>query len=497
MKCSKKKNTIQLKNSVIIREFDISGGFRTSRLEFIPDGRNLVDPQHRNGLHCDVIEESSPCREAMIEIDGKVINLGHDDDFSVKNHEVIEGDDSDITLKVTLTNNNGLTVTVFYQIYEDMPFIVKWLALENNSDKAVTVTGCQPEVLTMPADGGLRWRECDRKVYTLSHVLNSPRRPFGYASYNYSPTKCQAMLWQDNLTSRPEKFGFGLANNYVRTAFAECFETRGEEIEKTDLPGIICSCGNSKPAEVFTQFPVGPNAQVPPGGKFESFKSYMFFFAGGYEDGSLALRKMIRRLCPWTRESFTMFKHQYWPESVSKKIRKSGKFDMTPLKKAIDQAAEVGFDYWYFELSLWAQSFGEYIPRPEFPEGLKDMRKVSDYAHSKGLKVGVHSPEDYIVDFPNHYLWSEEENRLVTRDLGVPGNFIKRHPEYVLRNKDGKQARGWCACGASGFHEHLLKVKSPLAKRLELTCLIMTDVITEICATQKIMRILLLKNLST
>lgn len=139
MECSKDSETLQLKNSVITREFDISHGLRTTRLEFVPDGRNLVDPKHRNGLHGDIIEESSPCRESMIGIDGRVINLGHDSGFSVTKHEVVEGDDSDLTLKVTLSDGAGLMLRVFYQIYKYVELLRTWIYKSTFSTPATSM----------------------------------------------------------------------------------------------------------------------------------------------------------------------------------------------------------------------------------------------------------------------------------------------------------------------------------------------------------------------
>jgi len=463
--------SIQVHNGLIKRIFSYEDGFRTSALRFEADGRNLVDPKHKLGIHGETAEETAPCREAMIGIDGIDYNIGLGEGFSYIDHRVTRGEDKNLVMTVQLQNQQGLKLEIHTKVYDNEPFIIKWIELYNGSKNSVSITACQPEVLTMPASGSLRWHECTRKVYPTGHVISSTKRPFTYWTYDYSPVENQPMIWVDHFTSRPQKFGFAIANNYVRRAFVEGFETKGKEIQLPALPGMICSCGHRNPGEVFTQFPVGPNVLLKPGEKFVSFKTYMVFFEGGYEDGGLALRRMIKRLCPWITDFHTRFEHTYWKKSISKKIRKTNQFDMTPLTQTMDQAAELGFDYWYFTLTLWAQSFGEFRPRPEFPDGAEDMRRVSEYAHKKGLKIAIHTPEDYGNDFKDHFLLDDETGEVHSYNIGAPGDFIKKHPEYRLINEGGNQARGWVMCGAGGYHEHLMKVKIPFVTSVKCNLL--------------------------
>jgi len=460
------QKTIRLTNGIVSRTFSFARGLRTTHLEFAPDGRNLVHPRHKLGIHGETEEQTAPCREVQLGIDGTDRNIGLGEGFAYRRHEAKRRDDGSLLLTVELAGEGGLVLNVHTELYDGEPFLVKWIELVNRADKPVVVTSCLPEVLTMPNEFS-RWHECTRKVYPTGHVVYPTIRPFFYWHRSYSPAENQPVIWIDHFTSRPERFGFAVATNYVREAFVQGFEVAGKtEGPVPRFPGMICSAGNRKPGEVFTQFPAGPNVLLEPGERFVSFKTYMTFFEGGYEDGGLALRRMIRRLAPWTNELHTRFEHTYWTKKVSERIRETGEFDMTALKCSIDQAAEVGFDYWYFTLTLWAQSFGEFRPRPEFPNGTDDMRRVSDYAHSKGLKVGFHAPEDYGVDFGDHYLLDEETGEVHSYDIGAPGDFIKKHPHFRLIDARGEQARGWVMCGASGYHEHLLKVKLPFAKAI-------------------------------
>jgi len=457
---------ILLTNGIVTRTLSVSGGLRTTLLKFGPDGRNLVHPRHKLGMHGEIEEMTSPCREVTIGVDGTDYSVGLGEGFAYRDYSVMRGEDN-LTAIVELANDTGLTLKVHYQLYDGEPFIIKWMELVNTGDKPVVVTSCKPEVLTMPAEGGHRWHECTRKVYPTSHVANAVQRPFTYWSSDYSPMENQPVIWVDHFSSRPEQYGFAIATNYIRRAFVEGFEVAGKKQPPLPkLPGMVCSAGNPRPGEVFTQFPVGPNVLVRPGENFVSFKTYTTFFEGDYEDGGLAMRHMIRTVAPWTSNLHTKFEHTYWTKKASERIRETGEFDMSPLKHSIDQAAELGFDYWYFTLTMWAQSFGEFLPRPEFPNGAADMRRVSDYAHSKGLKVGIHTPEDYGVDFPDHYLLDEKTGEVRSYDIGAAGDFIGKHPELRCIDLEGGQSRGWVMCGAGGYHEHLLKVKIPFAKSI-------------------------------
>jgi len=458
--CSRDGDSLTIENELIRRTFDIGQGFRTTELVYKGDGRNLVDPRSSSGLHGQDVDESAPCRELALSVDGHLWNIGLGEGFSFDRHEEEYGDKGEMSLRVYLApacpEAEKLELVIEYILYPGKSFLVKKFTLTNKRDTTIVVDSACPEVLTMPAVFH-RWRDVTRTVYPTYHPRFPGQSPFNYCLHNHSPEQSSPVIWCDRFVKSPERFGFAMANDYVTTCATHNVTTDPRK-DWIPLPGSIVSQGHAIPQEIFTRFPVGPKAHIKPSETFESFRTFMTLFEGDFEDGSLAVRRMCRDLCPWVSELTTTFKHSYWPKAVSEKVRESGVFDMEPLKKSIDQAAELGFDFWFFSSALWASDFGSFTPRPEFPNGVTDMRKVVDYAHAKGLKVSIHTNEDYGVDFEALYV-SDENGKCLVVDMGADTHFIRDHFHWVSLDSHGRQTNGWVMCGSSGWHQHLMDVK--------------------------------------
>lgn len=456
--CNEDQGKLILENGIIRRVFSTEGAFRTVNLTFLRDGRNLVVPPANFEAitpwgHGDEVKEKkppAPCREVEISLDGKTASLGLGEGFKYESHDLKRKEDS-LTLRVKfvplLAEWQGLELELYLTIYDNEPFFIKWIKLINNSDKTVTVTGCKPEVLRMPTAGDVSYmREITRTAYPMgrpNYASDQVREPFA-CSTGYTPPKNDPVIYVDHSTQKTELFGFSLITDYV-------FQ-----------PPSIGANGQ----EILTQFPEGPNMRVSPGGDFESFRTYFVLFEGDLEDGSLAFRRMIRKVCPWTKDFVVMFAHTYWRKSHSEKVRSTGIFDPSPLYRSIDQAAETGFDVWMFDMGLWPTTWGDFEPRPEFPNGVSDMRQVSDYAHSKGLKVNIHTSDDYALDRNKHPL-TDESGKCVSVDIGVHTDCLKRHANHMTRDKDGKQ-RDVYMCGCSGWHDYMLKKALPFYEAIDL-----------------------------
>ncbi|MFH0796507.1 MAG: hypothetical protein V2A65_05545 [Candidatus Omnitrophota bacterium] len=438
---------------------------------FEEDGRNLVNPKTTLGIDNEITVKSTPSREARLGINGKTFDVGLGESFKYKNHYVQRGKDI-LTLRVNLQpvsrEFEGLILNIFYRIADTEVFIVKWVELVNKSRKEIEVTPCQPEVLTMPAPVS-RWCEITRTVFPTYHPLNPEKHPFLFGRYDFSPEGNSPIIWIDHSSKRDETFGFTLTNDYVSyyQGASSIINPPTEKKPFSLYPGSIASLGQSTPQEVLTKYPAGPRVIVRPGEKFESFKTYMTLFKGDYEDGGLSIRKMVRKLCPWIDNFVTEFQHTYWKESVSKKIRETKKADLAPLKHTINQAAEVGFDYWQFASTLWISNFGDFEPRPEFPNGTRDMKAVADCAHSKGLKVGAYVMGECACDhWPTLYL-TDDDGRCVSRDIGVHKDFVKDHPEYALKVPSGRKSYN-VMCASGGWHKYRHEKTKRLVREIGL-----------------------------
>jgi len=108
------------------------------------------------------------------------------------------------------------------------------------------------------------------------------------------------------------------------------------------------------------------------GESYESFHTWeLFYDSYDRERKSLSLRKMYRTIAPWVTEN-PILMHVL-------------KADSAAVKLAIDQCAEVGFE-------MVIMTFGSgFDLENETPQNLERMKKLADYAHSKGIALGGYS----------------------------------------------------------------------------------------------------------
>ncbi|MHB1457870.1 MAG: hypothetical protein ACYC0V_13250, partial [Armatimonadota bacterium] len=134
----------------------------------------------------------------------------------------------------------------------------------------------------------------------------------------------------------------------------------------------------------------------------------------------LTYRRTIRALFPWTNERCLMV------------VTASARKDAKEYYQAIDQAADVGMEVVVLGhaiplVSPLFTNFGDYTLRPElFPNGWLDVKKITDYAHSKGLKIGFYTIYDVLWDFEKCKTYTEN-NWKTQLEQGVtipwPGNM--------------------------------------------------------------------------
>lgn len=117
---------------------------------------------------------------------------------------------------------------------------------------------------------------------------------------------------------------------------------------------------------------VGPSQRLHPNDTFTSFRTYVLpNDSYDRERQGLEIRRMYRTIAPWTTENPLMMHVRY--------------ADWESVKTAIDQAAEVGFE-------MLILTFGSgFNIENDSPEYLEQMKKYSEYAHSKGLEIGGYS----------------------------------------------------------------------------------------------------------
>lgn len=118
--------------------------------------------------------------------------------------------------------------------------------------------------------------------------------------------------------------------------------------------------------------PVGPAADIPPGGRFESFTTFeLLFDSTDRERRGLSLRRMYRTIAPWVTEN---------PILMHLKSVEPG-----VVREAVDQCAATGFE-------MIVLSFGSGLDmESEDPAVLDRFRELAEYAHARGVELGGYS----------------------------------------------------------------------------------------------------------
>jgi len=228
------------------------------------------------------------------------------------------------------TGQDGLRVDVHYEIYDGIPVLAKWLVIHNGTTRAVRLNRFSSEILAVVEQDSAV--DAATPPPSLLHVESD------YAFHGMdSRTANRTTVWLPD----PQ---YATQVNYERMS----------------------------PLQLESRPPIGPNALVQPGARFESFRTYeLAFDSTDRERNGLALRRMYRTIAPWATENpILMHVRQSDPETV---------------KRAIDQCAEVGFE-------MVILSFGSgFNAENNDPAYLAQIRELVEYGKRKGVELGGYS----------------------------------------------------------------------------------------------------------
>jgi hypothetical protein len=225
----------------------------------------------------------------------------------------------------------GLRIAIVYELYDGLPLLSKQLVVENAGTRTVRLGSFKSEILAA--------------VEPESDVNAPPQWEFpslhvesDYAFLADSPkTAARTTFWLPDPAYTSQV-------NY-----------------RLETPCLL----ESRP-------PIGPDAEIAPGGVFESFTTYeLLFDSTDRERRGLALRRMYRTLAPWATEN---------PVLMHLKS-----LDPAVIRTAIDQCAETGFE-------MIVLSFGSGLDMEnEDPAVLAELRGLADEAHRRGVEIGGYS----------------------------------------------------------------------------------------------------------
>ena len=254
-----------------------------------------------------------------------------------------------LTLKFRSDQLKGVDVSVHYELYDDIPLIVKWLSVTNNSAGPIVLNRVVNEMLAL--------------VEEESAVVGTPeqmKKQHGiYVETNYAFNNAMRYDISDQTThwKTDSVYTSQVNYNYQTPGLLEVYP---ENVTAVKL----------KPSEVYNSVRTHELLQ-------DSYDR---------ERRGLAIRKMYTTVAPWTAEN-PIFMHL-----VSSNDEQ--------VKNAIEQCVATGYE----ALIL---SFGSHCDMEDTTAAnVEKWKHLADLAHQKGLKIGSYSlfssrrisDEDDVID---------------------------------------------------------------------------------------------------
>jgi len=249
----------------------------------------------------------------------------------------------------SLPGLNGLAVSVHYELYDGIPLIVKWLSIENKSNRSYKLNRVVNEILAFTEEE--------------SAVVGSPeqmKKQHGiYVETNYAFNNAMRYDISDQTThwKADSTYTSQVNYNYLTPCLLEVYPEKA--------PGI----------------------DLQPGERFNSVRTHeLLLDSYDRERRGLAIRKMYRTVTPWTLEN-PIFMHL-----VSKNDEE--------VRNAVDQCVATGYE----ALIL---SFGSHCDMEDSSNtNVQRWKQLADYAHNKNILIGSYSlfssrrisDEDDVID---------------------------------------------------------------------------------------------------
>ncbi len=227
---------------------------------------------------------------------------------------------------------SNLKVTVHYELYDGLPLISKWVHVENEGKNEFVVNNIKSEHLAVTeAESAVEHKQ----RWELPPIFAESDFAFGSMSNNASQNACVEWMVDSTYTTQ---VNYGL-----------------------QTPSILVCMPKT-----------GMGQELSGGASFESMRLWeLIYDSYDRERRGLSQKKMYRTIAPWVTEN-PVIMHV----SSAKDI---------PVKAAIDQCAEVGFE-------MVIMTFGSgFNIEDTSPENLLRMKELKDYAKSKGVAIGGYS----------------------------------------------------------------------------------------------------------
>ena len=326
--------------------------------------------------------------EAVLTIDGQIYNVGglygqkeqayllpgwvdsftsHKNDFQFKSYSVSaiqpylqwkqnfwaknnrQPTGKTLTMVYTCSSLNDIEVNVNYELYDNIPLIVKWLSIKNNSNHTITINRMVNEVLAL----------VEEESAVVGTTEQMKKQHGIYVETNYAFNNAMRYDISDQTTHWKADPAYTSQVNYDYQT--PCLlEVYPEKVTAVKL----------KPGEVL-----------------KSVRTHeLLLDSYDRERRGLSIQKMYSTVAPWTTEN-PIFMHLVSCNDEQ-------------VKTAIEQCVETGYE----ALIL---SFGSHCNMEDTSAAnIKKWKSLADYAHSKGIKIGGYSlfssrrisDEDDVID---------------------------------------------------------------------------------------------------
>ncbi|MCB0630634.1 MAG: alpha-galactosidase [Saprospiraceae bacterium] len=227
----------------------------------------------------------------------------------------------------------GLIVSVYYELYDGLPVLTKWISLQNEGDFPVMLNTFSSEILAAVEYGSA----VESREYNVPPPNIHVETDYAFASMDARDANHHVVHWE------------------------------ADPDYKTQVNYLL-----QTPCLLRVSPELGPAQLIQPDDTFTSFRTYILpYDSYDRERQGLSRRRMYRVIAPWTTENPLMMHARF--------------ADWERVKIAIDQAAEVGFE-------MVILTFGSGFNLEDDSEAyLAQMRSYADYARSKGVEIGGYS----------------------------------------------------------------------------------------------------------
>ncbi len=225
----------------------------------------------------------------------------------------------------------GLKATVRYELFDDMPVLMKQIIITNDAKKTVRIDSWTVERLALTENESIVGDAQDW------------RRPDLFLTSDYS-------------------FGGDTPENSNRVEQLDPDPSYTSQVNYNLTTPCLLKC---KPK-------LGPGTYLNPGQSEASFRVYeLLYDSTNRERRGLEVREFYKKMAPWSQENPLML------HLVAS--------DTKTVKEAIDQCAEAGFE-------VVILSFGSGLNMEDVsPANIAKFKALADYAHSKGIAIGGYS----------------------------------------------------------------------------------------------------------